>query len=62
MSDLKKQQNKLESGAQKDTASKREGLRCDVCLTQGVLCAAMTQQLFSGKAEPIECDLVRHCF
>ncbi|MFG1488448.1 hypothetical protein ABMA58_04295 [Oceanospirillum sp. HFRX-1_2] len=62
MSDIKKQQKKVESDVRKDSASKETGLRCDVCLSQGVLCAAMTQQLFSGKAENIDCDLLRHCF
>ncbi|SEG02307.1 hypothetical protein [Oceanospirillum linum] len=35
---------------------------CRVCLTQGAPCAAMTQQLFSGKAELVECELIKHHF
>ena len=35
---------------------------CGVCLTQGAPCPAMTQQLFSGKAEGFECQLMQHSF
>ena len=35
---------------------------CGVCLTQGAPCPAMTQQLFSGKAESFECQLMQHSF
>ncbi|WP_417597039.1 hypothetical protein [Oceanospirillum sp.] len=38
------------------------GIPCRVCLAQGAPCAAMTQQLFSGKAEHVECELMKHCF
>ncbi|WP_028304655.1 hypothetical protein [Oceanospirillum maris] len=42
--------------------SAREKMVCDVCISQGAPCAAMTQMLFTGKSEQIECDLMKHCF
>lgn len=35
---------------------------CQVCISHGAPCAAMTQQLFSGKAQDVECELMKHSF
>jgi len=59
-----KDQERDKSCIQKPSPGKnaQEKMACDVCVSQGAPCAAMTQMLFTGKSEQIECDLMKHCF
>ena len=63
---MKDQRKDKEEWDKRDTKCKAgdapAAVPCGVCLAQGAPCPAMTQQLFSGKAESFECQLMQHSF